>query len=138
MCLSTVSYSLHVEQFSIQTNDELVDGVVYCAKYAGTVFKKQGFGNLIITSSISAHIVNVPVDQPVRIAVRQYFRIAADYAVDIQRNKSSNFTPRQESGAGVARIRSVRRSTLSAVSRSNLTISSAASMLSVPGSSIPS
>ena len=42
-----------------------VDGVFYCAKYAGEVFKKQGRGNLIITSSISAHIVNVPVDQPV-------------------------------------------------------------------------
>lgn len=43
----------------------LVDGVFYCAKYAGAIFKSQGFGNLIITSSISAHIVNVPVDQPV-------------------------------------------------------------------------
>lgn len=42
-----------------------VDGVVFSAKYVGAVFKKQGFGNLIITSSISAHIVNVPVDQPV-------------------------------------------------------------------------
>jgi NAD(P)-dependent dehydrogenase (short-subunit alcohol dehydrogenase family) len=42
-----------------------VDGVFYCAKYAGEQFKKQGKGNLIITSSISAHIVNVPVDQPV-------------------------------------------------------------------------
>lgn len=42
-----------------------VDGVFYCAKYAGEVFKSQGNGNLIITSSISAHIVNVPVDQPV-------------------------------------------------------------------------
>jgi sorbose reductase len=42
-----------------------VDGVFYCAKYAGEVFKRQGSGNLIITSSISAHIVNVPVDQPV-------------------------------------------------------------------------
>lgn len=29
------------------------------------MFKKQGFGNLIITSSISSHVVNVPVDQPV-------------------------------------------------------------------------
>lgn len=44
-----------------------VDGVFYCAKFSGQVFKKQGFGNLIITSSISAHIVNVPVDQPVSI-----------------------------------------------------------------------
>ena len=43
----------------------IVDGVFYCAKYAGAVFKMQGTGNLIITSSISAHIVNVPIDQPV-------------------------------------------------------------------------
>lgn len=42
-----------------------VDGVVHCAKYAGEVFKSQGKGNLIITSSMSAHIVNVPIDQPV-------------------------------------------------------------------------
>jgi sorbose reductase len=42
-----------------------VDGPVYCAKYVGEVFKEQGFGNLILTSSISAHIVNVPVDQPI-------------------------------------------------------------------------
>ncbi|PWY82335.1 short chain dehydrogenase [Aspergillus eucalypticola CBS 122712] len=42
-----------------------VDGVLYCAKYVGEVFKQQGFGNLIITSSMSGHIVNVPVDQPV-------------------------------------------------------------------------
>ncbi|OAA34909.1 short-chain dehydrogenase [Beauveria brongniartii RCEF 3172] len=43
----------------------VVNGVVYCAKYAGQVFKSQGFGNLIITSSMSGHIVNVPTDQPV-------------------------------------------------------------------------
>ena len=47
--------------------DVNLDGVFYCAKFAGTVFKRQGFGNLIITSSISAQIVNVPMDQPVRI-----------------------------------------------------------------------
>lgn len=49
-------------------DDMTVDGVFYCAKYAGEQFKKQGKGNLIITSSISAHIVNVPVDQPVSIS----------------------------------------------------------------------
>ncbi|KAG8631362.1 hypothetical protein KVT40_000502 [Elsinoe batatas] len=49
-----------------------VDGVFYCAKYAGAVFKRQGSGNLIITSSISAHIVNVPVDQPVYNATKAY------------------------------------------------------------------
>ncbi|RBQ76583.1 hypothetical protein FVER14953_10438 [Fusarium verticillioides] len=42
-----------------------VDGVVFSAKYAGAIFKRQGFGNFIITSSMSAHIVNVPTDQPV-------------------------------------------------------------------------
>ncbi|KAJ4326237.1 hypothetical protein N0V94_000184 [Neodidymelliopsis sp. IMI 364377] len=42
-----------------------VDGPVYCAKYAGQIFKSQGFGNLILTGSISSHIVNVPVDQPI-------------------------------------------------------------------------
>lgn len=42
-----------------------VDGIVHCSKFVGEVFKRQGFGNLIITSSMSAHIVNVPTDQPV-------------------------------------------------------------------------
>lgn len=46
-------------------NYHTVDGVVYSAKYAGEIFKRQGFGNFIITSSMSAHIVNVPTDQPV-------------------------------------------------------------------------
>lgn len=52
--------------------DVNVDGVVFCAKYAGEIFKKQGFGNLIITSSISAQIVNVPVDQPVYNATKAF------------------------------------------------------------------
>ncbi|PWY87234.1 putative short-chain dehydrogenase [Aspergillus sclerotioniger CBS 115572] len=49
-----------------------VDGVVFCAKYAGEVFKRQGSGNLIITSSMSAHIVNVPTDQPVYNATKAF------------------------------------------------------------------
>ncbi|KAI1118059.1 putative short-chain dehydrogenase [Nemania sp. NC0429] len=49
-----------------------VDGVVYCAKYVGEIFKRQGTGNLIITSSMSAHIVNVPVDQPVYNATKAF------------------------------------------------------------------
>ncbi|RAL07925.1 short chain dehydrogenase [Aspergillus homomorphus CBS 101889] len=49
-----------------------VDGVVYCAKSVGDIFKHQGFGNLIITSSMSAHIVNVPVDQPVYNATKAF------------------------------------------------------------------
>ena len=51
-----------------------VDGVVHCAKYAGEVFKSQGSGNLIITSSISGHIVNVPFDQPIYNATKAYVR----------------------------------------------------------------
>ncbi|KAJ5717639.1 hypothetical protein N7488_003285 [Penicillium malachiteum] len=49
-----------------------VDGIVYCSKYIGEVFQKQGFGNLIITSSMSGHIVNVPTDQPVYNATKAY------------------------------------------------------------------
>lgn len=49
-----------------------MDGVVFCAKFIGDVFKRQGSGNLIITSSMSAHIVNVPVDQPVYNATKAY------------------------------------------------------------------
>ncbi|OTA07445.1 short chain dehydrognease/reductase [Trichoderma parareesei] len=49
-----------------------VDGVVFCSKYIGAVFKSQGHGNLIITSSMSAHIVNVPVDQPVYNATKAF------------------------------------------------------------------
>ena len=65
--LSTVRPNLPFAPATTSTNNLvcLVDGVFYCAKYAGAVFKRQGFGNLIITSSISAHIVNVPIDQPV-------------------------------------------------------------------------
>ncbi|CAK9437306.1 uncharacterized protein LODBEIA_P16840 [Lodderomyces beijingensis] len=40
--------------------DVNVNGVFYCAKYAGEVFKRQGSGSLVITASISAHINNVP------------------------------------------------------------------------------
>ncbi|QLL34863.1 hypothetical protein HG536_0H02380 [Torulaspora globosa] len=37
-----------------------VDGVYNVAKSIGRVFKRQGHGSLILTSSMSAHIVNVP------------------------------------------------------------------------------
>ncbi|CAK1367612.1 unnamed protein product [Cercospora beticola] len=64
MAISKAITEQTVEEYRKQMSVN-VDGVFYCAKYAGAVFKSQGFGNLIITSSISAHIVNVPVDQPV-------------------------------------------------------------------------
>ncbi|KAK9454991.1 hypothetical protein V1511DRAFT_379415 [Dipodascopsis uninucleata] len=43
--------------------DVNINGSYYVAKCAGIQFKKQGFGSLIFTSSISAHIVNVPQRQ---------------------------------------------------------------------------
>ncbi|KAK9465558.1 hypothetical protein V1512DRAFT_265754 [Lipomyces arxii] len=43
--------------------DVNVDGNYYVAKAAGRIFKMQGFGSLIFTSSISALIVNIPQRQ---------------------------------------------------------------------------
>lgn len=39
------------------------DGVMWTAQAAGKIFKKQGKGNLIITASVSAILVNVPQTQ---------------------------------------------------------------------------
>jgi len=64
MAISKPILETTIEEYKRQMEVNL-DGVFYCAKYAGEQFKAQGTGNLIITSSISAHIVNVPIDQPV-------------------------------------------------------------------------
>ncbi|ODV78019.1 peroxisomal 2,4 dienoyl-CoA reductase and sorbitol utilization protein [Suhomyces tanzawaensis NRRL Y-17324] len=37
-----------------------LNGVYYCAKNIGRIFREQGKGSLIMTASMSAHIVNVP------------------------------------------------------------------------------
>lgn len=42
--------------------DVNVHGVFYCAKSVGAIFKEQGFGNFIITGSVSGRVVTVPVD----------------------------------------------------------------------------
>lgn len=39
------------------------DGVMWTALAAGKIFKKQGRGNLVITASVSAGLVNVPQTQ---------------------------------------------------------------------------
>ena len=39
-----------------------VHGLYCCAKYFGPVFKEQGHGGLIITSSISGRVVTIPAD----------------------------------------------------------------------------
>ncbi|RDH38306.1 NAD(P)-binding protein [Aspergillus welwitschiae] len=38
-------------------------GAYYCARVAGTIFQKQGFGNMIFTASMSGHAANVPQEQ---------------------------------------------------------------------------
>ena len=40
-----------------------LNGVAYCAKAIGAVFKKQGTGSLVITASMSGHIANFPQEQ---------------------------------------------------------------------------
>ncbi|CAK7204182.1 hypothetical protein SEUCBS139899_006936 [Sporothrix eucalyptigena] len=45
------------------TNSVNYDGVMWTAVAAGRLFKKQGRGNLIITASVSAGLVNVPQTQ---------------------------------------------------------------------------
>lgn len=35
-------------------------GVYYCSKYIGAIFKRQGKGSLVVTASMSGHTVNVP------------------------------------------------------------------------------
>ena len=38
-------------------------GAYHCARAAGTIFREQGHGNMIFTSSMSAHAVNYPQQQ---------------------------------------------------------------------------
>lgn len=40
-----------------------VDGVMWTAQAAGKIFKSQGYGNLIITASVSSILVNIPQPQ---------------------------------------------------------------------------
>jgi sorbose reductase len=40
-----------------------LNGTAYCAKAVGAVFKKQGHGSFVITSSMSGHIANYPQEQ---------------------------------------------------------------------------
>lgn len=40
-----------------------VDGVMWTAQAVGKVFQKQGYGNLIITASVSSVLVNIPQPQ---------------------------------------------------------------------------
>ncbi|KAL2838439.1 hypothetical protein BJY01DRAFT_250938 [Aspergillus pseudoustus] len=46
-----------------QIMDVNLDGAFYTAQAAGKIFKKQGYGNVIFTASVSAQLVNVPQKQ---------------------------------------------------------------------------
>ncbi|KAL4795615.1 short chain dehydrogenase [Aspergillus venezuelensis] len=49
-----------------------VHGVIHSAKIVGPMFKEQGFGNFIITGSISGRVVTVPLDHTVRSLAREW------------------------------------------------------------------
>lgn len=61
ICIPKPILEQSLEEYHAQMNVN-VHGVVYCAKAVGPVFKKQGYGNFIITTSISGRVVTVPVD----------------------------------------------------------------------------
>ena len=44
-------------------SDNNLDGAFYTAQAAARIFKKQGYGNVIFTASVSATLVNVPQKQ---------------------------------------------------------------------------
>lgn len=46
-----------------KNNSVNLDGVMWTAQAAGKIFQKQGKGNLIITASVSAILVNIPQTQ---------------------------------------------------------------------------
>merc|ERR1712080_571090 len=43
-----------------QCHERGFECVYYCAKNIGRIFKQQGTGSLVLTASMSAHIVNGP------------------------------------------------------------------------------
>lgn len=56
--------SLDYTEESWQRNNSVnLDGVMWTAQAAGKIFREQGKGNLIITASVSAILVNIPQTQ---------------------------------------------------------------------------
>lgn len=53
----------YTEETWQRNNSVNLDGVMWTAQAAGKIFQKQGKGNLIITASVSAVLVNVPQTQ---------------------------------------------------------------------------
>ncbi|ODV70327.1 NAD(P)-binding protein [Hyphopichia burtonii NRRL Y-1933] len=60
-----------------------LNGVYYCAKPVGQIFKRKGKGSLIITASMSGHIVNVPqLQAPYNAAKAACIHLAKSLAVE--------------------------------------------------------
>ncbi|KAK9449154.1 uncharacterized protein V1518DRAFT_417288 [Limtongia smithiae] len=60
-----------------------LNGVYYTAKYTGRIFKQQGHGSLIITGSMSGHIVNIPQNQaPYNAAKAAVIHLARSLAIE--------------------------------------------------------
>ncbi|ODV83567.1 hypothetical protein CANARDRAFT_29794 [[Candida] arabinofermentans NRRL YB-2248] len=43
--------------------DVNLNGCFYCCREVGKIFKKQGSGSIVMTASMSAHIINTPMNQ---------------------------------------------------------------------------
>ncbi|KAI8685245.1 hypothetical protein NCS55_00195100 [Fusarium keratoplasticum] len=61
VCIPKPILEQSLDEYHAQMNVN-VHGVTYCAKTIGPLFKEQGFGNFIITTSISGRVVTIPVD----------------------------------------------------------------------------
>ncbi|KAH7177114.1 hypothetical protein EDB81DRAFT_633130 [Dactylonectria macrodidyma] len=61
ICIPKPILEQSLEEYHAQMNVN-IHGVVHCAKSVGPVFREQGFGNFIITTSISGRVVTIPID----------------------------------------------------------------------------
>jgi sorbose reductase len=59
ICKHTPALEYTIDYWKRET-DVNINGSFYTAQAAGRIFKRQGFGNLLFTTSISGSIVNIP------------------------------------------------------------------------------
>ena len=70
------------EEYTPEEFQEIIDvnfnGAFYTASAAARIFKKQGFGNVIFTASVSATLVNIPQRQAA-VCISSYFHRRCPY-----------------------------------------------------------
>lgn len=82
VCANIPSLEYTEEKWSAN-NSVNFDGVMWTAQAAGKIFKRQGKGNLIITASVSAILVNIPQTQAVYNASKAaVVHLAKSFAVE--------------------------------------------------------